>query len=220
MRTLLLTFAIISLLGCQVNQNAQIEKSRYATLLSKFTELVFDTVHVYPLSDDVTLDTYKFKGVKLDSLDAVLFPEKISKAHFLDTPGLYACYKFKIDSVNLGLIARTPSEYFPSSIKLFIYNSHSDTLFEAKELAEFIGDAGTLRDVNSWIFKDRSEIKVFTWLRDTYDNSLDNEKDTTISENESFTLLNLTQFKSDSLSTSKNVLPKNLLYFIKNKNSR
>ncbi|MFX7198022.1 hypothetical protein ABTI40_19625, partial [Acinetobacter baumannii] len=69
------------------------------------------------MGENGEVKNYKYKGTQLDSNDAVLFPAEISKRHFSDPPGLFACFRFKIDSFKTGLIARTPSEYYPTSIK-------------------------------------------------------------------------------------------------------
>ena len=204
------------LLGCMQTNKPQ-KNEKYSRLFSKFKEISFDTLVVYSLSDGVNLEDYKFKGVQLDSTDAILFPQNIARAHFIDTPGLFACYKFKIDSTRLGLIARTPSEYFPSSIKLFIYTFYKDTLIEAKELAQYIGDAGALQNVNSWIFKDNQNIKVFTWLRDSNDNSVE---DTTISIDDNFYIYDITKNKHESLGTLPDKLPKKLAQLLAPKASR
>jgi len=166
-------------------------------------------------------ENYKYNGVQLDSVDAILFPVDIAKRHFSDPPGLFACFKFKIDSLKTGLIARTPSEYYPTSIKLFIYESSKDTLEEFSELSEFIGDAGALRDVNSWLFRDSiKDIHAFTWIHDSEDNSVENEKDTTVSITHFFTLSNVTKNKIKKLDSSIAKLPSSLKKFVVAKASR
>ena len=110
---------IILLLACnQTTNSSETRTSKYSRLLSKFQEISFDTLEVYSMGDGAEKN-YKYNGVQLDSLDAILFPADIAKRHFSDPPGLFACYKFKIDSFKTGLITRTPSEYYPTSIKLF-----------------------------------------------------------------------------------------------------
>jgi hypothetical protein len=80
--------------------------------------------------------TGQYKGIELDSSDAVLFPADISQQHFNDPPGLFAVYKFPINGNTLDLIARTPSEYVPSSIKLFFLDKVRDSITSYIELAE------------------------------------------------------------------------------------
>lgn len=188
--------------------------SKYDHLLSKFKEISFDTLEVYSM-DERNKQKYKYEGVQLDSADAVLFPPDIAHAHFIDPPGLFACFKFKIDSSKIGLIARTPSEYYPTSIKLFVYDSDKDTLTEFSEVAQFIGDAGALRDVNSWIFRDsNSDFQIFSWIHDSEHNSVENESDTTISESNIYSLSNLSKGKIKELDTSISKLPVHLRKFI------
>jgi len=217
MRQLLLFISLATFLGCAQTKRPVPQGEKYYKLLSKFKEISFDTLFVYSLNDEVTLENYEFKGIKLDSSDAILFPEKISHAHFVDPPGLFACYKFKIDSTRTGIIARTPSEYFPSSIKLFIYTLGKDTLIESNELAQFIGDAGALRNINSWIFRDTQGFKAFTWLRDSEDNSVENEKDTTISVSDYFSLYDITKDKRDSIGRHISQLPSKFVNLLKGK---
>ena len=212
---------IILLLACnQTTNSSETRTSKYSRLLSKFQEISFDTLEVYSMGDGAEKN-YKYNGVQLDILDAILFPADIAKRHFSDPPGLFACYKFKIDSFKTGLITRTPSEYYPTSIKLFIYESSKDTLEEFSELAESIGDAGALRDVNSWLFRDSiKDVHAFTWIRDSEDNSVENEKDTTISITNFFTLSNITKNKKKKLDSAIAKLPTSLKKFIVAKASR
>jgi hypothetical protein len=100
------------------------KESKYKGLLSKYRNNSFDTLRVYSPEEL----TGEFKGVELDSADAILFPDDIAQQHFSDTPGLFAVYKFEVDSNRLGLITRTPSEYVPSSIKLFFFDKAKDTI--------------------------------------------------------------------------------------------
>jgi hypothetical protein len=224
MRYIILLISLL-LFGCAQPTNNSSKKSKknadYIRLLSKFKEIVFDTMHVFPLSDGMNYEKYKFNGIQLDSVDAILFPKDIAERHFVDPPGLFACYKFKIDSLRTGLIARTPAEYYPSSIKLFIYTTNKDTLIETIELAQFIGDAGALRDINSWIFTDSDKtIKAFTWLQDSEDNSVEDEKDTTISTWNYFSLYNISTGRLDSLGSKPEYLPLKLATLLKQRINR
>ncbi|MCA6438507.1 MAG: hypothetical protein IM581_01105 [Chitinophagaceae bacterium] len=178
-------------------------------------------MEVFPMGENGEVKNYKYKGTQLDSNDAVLFPAEIAKRHFSDPPGLFACFRFKIDSFKTGLIARTPSEYYPTSIKLFIYESSKDTLEEFSELAEYIGDAGALRDVNSWLFRDSiNDIHAFTWIHDSEDNSVEDEKDTTISNTNFFALSNISKNKRQKLDSGIAKLPSSLKKFVVAKASR
>jgi len=220
MKYIIIIFVFLSIACNQSATPSHAQGSKYEHLLSKFKDISFDTLEVYSMGEG-NEKNYKYDGVQLDSIDAVLFPPDIARAHFIDPPGLFACFKFKIDSTRIGLIARTPSEYAPTSIKLFIYKSGKDTLEENTELAQYIGDAGALRDVNSWLFKNsNSEIQVFTWTHDSEDNSVENEKDSTISISNYFHLSNLSTNKRRKLDTAIANLPANLKRFVVAKASR
>jgi hypothetical protein len=219
MKYILIAF-LICFISCKGTSNDTKHKSRYTKLLSKFETIAFDTLEVNSIGEGSETD-YKYNGKQLDSLDAILFPTDIAKAHFNDPPGLFACYKFQIDSTREALIARTPSEYSPTSIKLFIYRADKDTLEEISEIALYIGDAGALRDVTSWIFKDKQRhFQVFTWTHDTEDNSVENEHDTTISVSNSFALRDLSNNKLTEMNTSISKLPAYLKRLVDKKASR
>lgn len=220
MKLIIIIFVFLSIACNQSATSSNAKGSNYEHLLSKFKDIKFDTLKVNSMVDGDE-NNYKFKGVQLDSIDALLFPSDIARAHFIDPPGLFACFKFKIDSTRIGLIARTPSEYAPTSIKLFIYKFGIDTLVENMELAQYIGDAGALRDINSWLFRNsNNEIQVFTWTHDSEDNSVENEKDTTISISNYFLLSNLSTNKRKKLDTAIAKLPLDLQKFVVAKASR
>jgi hypothetical protein len=220
MKYTLMIFGLLSIACNELATSSRAKSSKYEHLLSKFKDISFDTLEVYSMGEGGEKN-YKYEGVQLDSIDAVLFPVEIARAHFIDPPGLFACFKFKIDSVRSGLIARTPSEYAPTSIKLFVYYSNKDTLLENTELAQYIGDDGALRDINSWLFKSpNNEIQVFTWTHDSEDNTVENENDSTISSSHYFVLSNLSTNKRKELDTAIATLPLNLKKFVIAKASR
>jgi hypothetical protein len=171
------------------------KESKYKTLLSKYKDRPFDTLHVY--SPEELNGVYK--GVQLDSADAILFPKDIAQQHFSDTPGLFAVYKFVIDSNRIGLITRTPSEYVPSSIKLFFFDKAKDMITSYIELAESWGDAGDVWIKDAWIFKNKSDLTSFIMVQEMHYNSVEDEKDTTVQRWNYYTLLNITK-EGDTIS--------------------
>lgn len=207
----LIIVTLVFLLGCKQSTNntssTTIKNEQYLQLLTKFKDLTFDTLEVYPLIDGTKANEYKYYGVELDSSDAILFPNNIATAHFNDPPSLFACYKFNIDSSRVGLIARTASVYYPTSIKLFVYTTNKDTLIEITELAEYLGDAGDLLDVNAWLIKDGNTIQVFKWIQESVDNSLENDKAPKIVTRDHFLLYNISNNTSDTLSNNIADLP-------------
>jgi hypothetical protein len=176
------------------------KKSKYAKLLSRYKSISFDTLEVFSTSE-LESNTYKFKGKQLDSADASLFPNEISKEYFNNAPGLFACYKFNLDSFRVGLITRTPSEYEPSSIKLFLFDIRKDTITDYLELAEFWGDAGDVVNKTSWLLKDKkNKYKSFIRENQSYDHSAEDEKDTTVDYVDYYWLIDLSKEKQDTLS--------------------
>ena len=129
MRKTIYLLLLISGFGCGQNQKEQKEvsntvkkESKYKTLLQKFEEKSFDTLRVYSPEE---LDG-EYKGVQLDSADAILFPEDIAQQHFRDTPGLFAVYKFLIDSnrLDIGIIFKVIDNCIPVLCYRFIVFSN------------------------------------------------------------------------------------------------
>lgn len=88
---------LLSALSCgQTHQKQQETKSikkesRFKNLLSKYKDKSFDMLHV---SSPEELNG-EYKGVQLDSADAILFSEDIAQQHFNDPPGLFSVYKIQ-----------------------------------------------------------------------------------------------------------------------------
>jgi hypothetical protein len=82
----------------------------------------------------------------------------------------------------IGLIARTPSEYESSSVKLFFFDKVKKRIAPSYvELAENIGDAGGYMIKDAWLFTDNNheKLKALLMQEDGHDNSVDNPDDTT-----------------------------------------
>ncbi len=194
---------IFFLLGCtgQTDKSATgdtsviaAEKETLKRFTSKFENISIDTFKVY--SSDNLESGYKFKGVKLDSIEITLLPTSLVERFKFDR-GFYACFKFQIDSTYSGLIVRTPSEYMPSSIKLLILdNSEEQVIDSFVELAESIGDAGYSSEKKSWIFGDN---KFLLWQRDSEDRSVENENDTTTTTTDYLYLIEFNKQRFDTL---------------------
>jgi hypothetical protein len=216
MRITIYFVLLLLILSCgQTKQEKQQEtktvkkESKYKSLLSKYKEKSFDTLRVYSPEEL----TGEYKGVQLDSSDAVLFPENIAQQHFSDTPGLFAVYKFTIDSNRLGLITRTPSEYVPSSIKLFFFDRAKDTITSYMELAESWGDAGDVWIKDAWIFKNKQDYQSFIMVQEMHYNSVEDENDTTVQKWNYYSLLNLTK-EGDTISKDEKELSRKFSHLI------
>lgn len=204
MKQLLLLFLIILFSGCEEkpkNTNDKVTKtgqeSKYKNLLSQFKTISIDTLEVYSSED-----YGKYKGIKIDSTDAVLFPKEIAEAYFIE-PDIYACYKFDINPSRIGLIARTPSMYVPSSIKLFVYNKIDDTISEYIELAESWGDAGDSLEKTSWLIKNKDNgINTLIRTVEKHDHSVDSENDTIVDRWEKYYLIELAKPTLDTIHNS------------------
>lgn len=187
-------------------------ESKYDRLLTKFKDIRFDTLEVYSPEEL----TGEYKGVALDSSDAVLFPADIAQQHFNEPPGLFAVYQFPISDKVLGLIARTPSEYVPSSIKLFFLDKEKDSITSYKELAENWGDAGDVSIKTAWLLKDRQQkLKTFIWVQESHYNSVDDEQDTTIQQWNYYYLLRLSGKGADTVSQDEKQLEREFSRLLK-----
>jgi hypothetical protein len=217
MKKLLYLFAIVIFFSCNVKpKNTQkiepqtITESKYKKLLSKFKTITIDTIKVYS-----SIDYENYKGIRLDSLDAILFPKEIAEAYF-DEDDLYACYKFEINSTKIGLLTRTPSMYVPSSIKLFIYNKTLDRITEYIELAEVWGDEGDALEKTSWIIKSKeNEINALIKVTLSNDHSVEDENDTIIESLDNHFLIDLLKPKIDTINIDSESLIKRYKLLLK-----
>lgn len=180
--------------------------SKYKNALLKFKNIDFDTLAVYSPEN---LEG-EYVGVRLDSADITLFPEEIIYSNVGEIPEVFAVYKFPIDSTRLALIARTPSEYESSSLKLFIFDSRKDTVTSYLRLADFFGDAGDVYVQRTWLFKELTgnKLMAFMWDQEGHDNSIENENDTTVQVFNSYYLLNLSGQTTDTVSKDVPMLEK------------
>lgn len=224
MRKLLYLTILISLLSCDLKPTRQQQsdmpkESKFKSLLAKYKDISFDTLQVFS-SEELENRQYKFKGKQLDSADVSLFPKELSEQYVNDN-GFFACYKFTIDSNRMGLITRTPSTYESSSVKLLIFDKQQDAVTDFIELAETFGDAGDMAEKTSWLFKDNEkEYKTFTWVEERHDNSVDDEKDTTVQTWNYYYLLDISKSNVDTVSKDEKELLKRFGSLIRQQASR
>jgi hypothetical protein len=186
------------------NANTQ-KKSKYENLLVQYNNIAVDTLWVYSPNDSLKA----YQGRAIDSINALFFPSDMAQQHFNEPPSLFAIYKFAIDTNRLGLITRTPSEYVPSSVKLFILDKKKDNLSSYIELGETFGDAGDYMTKNSWLFRDSSQhLYALIDVTQGHDNSADDPKDTTIVEKDFYTLIDLSKPGMDTVFADQEKLPK------------
>jgi hypothetical protein len=221
MKKLLYLVFIVSFFGCDQQKpiksegtDAMLTKSKYRNLFAQYLNIGIDTLWVYSPNGDSSV----YNGRPIDSSYALFFPEDMARMHLSEPPSLFAIYKFAIDSNRLGLITRTPSEYVPSSVKLFFYDKRKDSLTSWIEVGETIGDAGDYMLKNSWFFRDNNKrLHVLIDVTQGHDNSVDNPKDTTTSETDYYTLLDLSKEKIDTLFNDKENLPEQYQNLVRKK---
>lgn len=212
MRELLYIATLVFIFGCNQTDTKQPhadkhKDSRFKNLLAKYKDISFDTLKVFS-AEDPDSKLYKYSGRKLDTTDVLLFPETIAE-QYLNDDGYFACFKFLIDSSKIGLITRTPSTYASSSIKLLILDKQKDTITDIIELAETFGDAGDMAEKISWLLKDDlKKYKSFTWVEESHDHSVEDEKDTTVERWNNYYLIDISKSKVDTVSKDEKLLTK------------
>ena len=189
-----------------------VKVSKYADLLKKFKLVSFDTLKVYYRYDDKRLD-----GKELTLKEAKIFPIGLAENYFGKLSGVYACCRFQIDSTTIGLIARTPSEYESSSVKLFLFDIKRDALSkEYFELSQDIGDAGDYYHRTSWLFKTKkNEIHSLVYDYSSYNNEVDDTSNHTIDEWRTYFVINCMSPKFDTLSKNEVQLKKRFKRLLK-----
>lgn len=218
MKQLLYLLCLCAVISCgeqePINAKPGTKDSKHKKTLAHFYNIGIDTLAVEPPIDAESV----FFGKEIDSTGAFMFPEEIRNLPYNYPIKLFGVFKFVIDSNRLGLIARTPSDYAPVSIKLFFFDIKKDTITNYIELANGLVDAGDYLYLKSWLFRDSSKhLKTLMWEHQRHDNSDDNPKDTTIVTEDYYTLLDISTPRIDTLFDRKETLPKQYEQLIKAK---
>ncbi|MDF3026116.1 MAG: hypothetical protein K0S23_423 [Fluviicola sp.] len=181
------------------------KKSAYDDVLKKFKIISFDTLKVF-----YDYENNLFEGKELTSQEAKFLPMEIYHNYNGQLSGVFACYQFEIDSTRIGLIARTPSEYESSSVKLFIFDTERDKAEKNYiELGQTFGDAGDGLYKASWLFKTKKkEIHSLGYRYQSYDHSVDDPSDSVVEEWRDYYLINCMSRKMDTISTDEAQLKK------------
>lgn len=188
--------------------------SKNQKFLDQFKTVDFDTLKVYS-GEEIYNEKFEFFGKKIDSSDVNLFPEQYN-AFDNGKIETYAVYKFNIDENNLGLIARTPSEYWPTSLKLFVYNKSQERIIDFIEIAESWGDAGDVLTKKSWIYKAKNnQLNCFLWRYYAHDDSMDEDNETPSFMENHYFLLQFNNGKFDTISKNNKQLEKQFSIIIK-----
>ncbi|MCP9750912.1 hypothetical protein [Ferruginibacter sp. HRS2-29] len=208
MQKLFYLILLISCLSCHHSgrdaDNISKKTSKHQQLLLKFKSISFDTLRVFSFPEKYG----EFQGELLDSADVALFAqENYGYDAFGQDSAVFAIYKFPVDSNRIGLIVRTPSEFESSSIKFFILDKEKDKLLFNIELAEKWADAGDFMSKDAWIFKDSThKLKTLLWVYEAHDNSVNDQKDTTVQQWDHLYLINLSGRNADTVSKDKALL--------------
>jgi hypothetical protein len=220
MRIVLYTYCIALLCACHNEVDKPLDRasppkksSRYASILAKCKLITIDTLLVngFEYNEDGTnsKDNYQYKGVDVDTAEARLFPAEITEAFMNGGGEIAACYSFAIDESRTGIIARTPSMYESSSIKLLMLNNEKDSMTHFVELAEIWGDAGDAVNKQSWLYRDnKMNLQAYMWIQESYDHSVENENDTTVETNNYHYVLDLSKPQYDTINRNAGALLK------------
>lgn len=88
-------------------------------------------------------------------------------------------------------------------------------------MAETFGDAGDMAEKTSWLFKDEyKKYKCFMWVEESHDNSVDDEKDTTVQRWNYYYLLDFSKAKVDTVNKDEKELLKKFGSLIRQPASR
>lgn len=145
-----LVFQLLLLLGCNSSpsQNAQsVESSKSAKtpadFLALFRNIETDSFFIESTYGSEDLSKFKFKGVELDSIFYSFFGDA-DLIKWVKRGGgqLFACYRFPLSATVEGLILRTPSDYWESSIRIYLFDNQTGKTFRDLEVGESWGDAG------------------------------------------------------------------------------
>lgn len=191
--------------------------SRYARILAKCKVITIDTLQVYSAGEGINADTFQYIGVPIDSVDAKLFPPEVADGMLNGGTGIYACYTFAMDESHTGMIVRTPAMYDATSIKLFSLDNALDTLTGFIELAEQWGDAGDELKKTSWLYRDQKmRLHAYLWVQETFDHSVENEKDTVVDRTDHYCVLDLSKPKYDTINKNAGALLKTFQAVVRN----
>jgi hypothetical protein len=201
-----LLFVTLVLAACsgepKINQENQsiVQKNNYLLLDKIFKEITADTFYVE--SDNRMEEAnHKFKGILMDSLQVSLLPNDV-KSHYVSSKEFFACYKFKLDSNKVALIARIPGDYVSFNLQLFVLDKTKDSIVNYLTLAEVFLDAGQISSLTSCIFKDKEKnTYVLSHYYSFIDHSIQgNENDTIEESSRDYFLFDITKQIIDTVS--------------------
>jgi len=202
--TILILFIIVS---CK--QNNYNDKTKFSRLAVFYKDTSFVNMFIYP--DTTHRDsTYLFGGKQIDSITINLFTEKVTYG-LPWTEGFYGIYSFKFNKQYTGLLTRTPGEYSPTVVSLWIYDIKNDSIVNNIQLSNIYVDAGDIQTKNSYLFFEKGEeLKVLTFIHNIHDHSLDDVEfsESKISESFSCSLTRVNATKLDTLSKDLAILKK------------
>ncbi|WP_343632996.1 hypothetical protein [Fluviicola sp.] len=179
------------------------QKSSFESLLNKYRTISFDTLKVYYGFDE---NDKRFAGQELTFKEAKSLPIGFRERYFGKLSGVYACYRFALDSTRLGLITRIPSEYESSSLVLLVFDRIKDRFQdEYFYLGTSNGDAGEIYTRVSWLFQTKK--KQFQAFVYTYRSSHEID-DTLTTESHYYFLVDCMKPTFDSVSTNQTQLKK------------
>ena len=184
----------------QKNQLDNIQINQFKKLIKLYKEIKFDTLKVIS-------ESKKYEGRDIPRTLAVLFSKDLEPSKNKNISWYYACYKFKIDNVKIGLITRTPSEYASTSIKIFVLDTVKNKIENSFELAESWGDAGASWIVDSWLIKQKN-ILIYRQILETWDHNADDSSYNQIDSKYYYHLIQLKNNRFDTLAISKLKLEK------------
>lgn len=178
--------------------------SKNQEFLDKFRTIELDSSRfVAPRYDEPKI------GPSISKAELELFPKSLKVDSFVGEPEMFQAFlKFEIDENHYGLVARMPGEYSFTSMKLFFYDKKQDAILpQVFELADATGDAGYSEEIKSWLWKDKNELKSFTYHW-TKVEKIEPDDPTRESRTDDYYIIKLSPEKIDTVRVSKTDLPK------------
>jgi|GEM_PF-1952259 len=179
-----LIFQFLLFLGCNSSQPqndspklAQAAKTP-ADFLAQFKNVEVDSFFIESTNAAEDLTKFKFKGVELDSTFHSFFGDA-DLIKWVKRGGgqLFACYRFPLSETVQGLILRTPSDYWESSIRIYLFDNQTGKTFRDLEVGEEWGDAGDSLSKCALLVKQKDGWKVLIFqnlCHPTEEDDLDN----------------------------------------------
>jgi hypothetical protein len=172
--------------GAESTTDVAIDTMELNKFLALFKELNVDSLQIESPDEISEPSDNIFKGVAIDSnYYKFIATDDVS---WVKSAGYnyYACFKKSLNDSTIMLVMRTPSEYWESSVKIYLLNTRTQKTFDKYEAAESWGDAGDVMIKTSWLIRNNADYKLITFKNTCW--ALDYDLDSTECSDSTFYL--------------------------------